>query len=75
MPGCLERAGTGEREWLRRIRAEYIEMPGMALTKRQIRRLWGMDADLCDHLLDELVHDGFLRMDAHESYVRSDRSF
>jgi hypothetical protein len=28
-------------EWLRLIRAEYAESPGMALTKPQVQRLWG----------------------------------
>jgi hypothetical protein len=29
------------------IRLEYLEMPGMALTYEQARRLWNLPADLC----------------------------
>ena len=27
-------------EWMQQLRAEYMEMPGLTLTKEQMRRLW-----------------------------------
>jgi hypothetical protein len=35
------------RELTRRIRAEYLEMPGLRLTERQARRIWNLDASRC----------------------------
>jgi hypothetical protein len=37
------------------ITAEYIELPGLSLTKPQMRRLWSLEAGICDALLDTLV--------------------
>jgi hypothetical protein len=46
------------------IRAEYREMPGLALTAAQLRRLWQLsDAD-AGVLIDTLVNSGFLRRTA-----------
>ena len=36
---------------LRRIKAEYIEMPGLRLTVAQAGRLWGLDTPACLDLL------------------------
>ncbi len=33
---------------LQRVRAEYLEMPGLKLTAPQARRLWGLDCATCD---------------------------
>jgi hypothetical protein len=53
------------------MRAEYEEMPGLALTKPQVRRLWGVECDTCDALLDEMVRRKFLRKTAGNLYVRA----
>ena len=54
-----------------RIRAEYIEMPGLGLTASQAARLWNADTARCSAVLEHLVHDGFLwRKDA--TYRRAD---
>jgi len=42
-------------DWLELIRAEYREMPGLNLSKTQMRKLWGFDAFVCDALVDALV--------------------
>ena len=42
-------------ELLSRIRAEYVEMPGLNLTTPQARRLWGLDREACDTALAALV--------------------
>lgn len=47
-------------ELLRRIRAEYVEMPGLKLTTPQARRLWGLDGATCDAALAALVNAKFL---------------
>jgi hypothetical protein len=53
-----------------RIRAEYREMPGLCLTKRQMRRLWALPPDVCDATVDELVATGFLRCRSDDSFTR-----
>jgi hypothetical protein len=35
---------ASRQEWLRRIRGEYLEMPGLCLTLAQAQRLWGLEA-------------------------------
>jgi hypothetical protein len=45
---------------LRRVRGEFLEMPGLCLTAAQARRLWGLDAASCDALLSALVDAKFL---------------
>lgn len=30
-------------DWLNIVRAEYLEIPGLNLTKAQMQRLWGFD--------------------------------
>jgi hypothetical protein len=59
-------------DWLEIIRAEYLEIPGLNLTKPQIQRLWGLDAPTCDALLDSLLHAGFLKRASGEKYIRAD---
>ena len=44
-----------------RVLAEYREMPGLALTIDQARRLWGGDALTCRCVIDALVARGILR--------------
>jgi hypothetical protein len=46
---------------IRRIRAEYAEMPGLALTLAQAVRLFGLEADTCRNILGRLVTAGYLR--------------
>jgi len=58
--------------WLHLIRAEYLEIPGLHLTRPQVRRLWGLDELTCDALLDALVNVNFLRRTRTGGYVRSD---
>jgi hypothetical protein len=55
--------------WLHLIKAEYLEMPGLNLTKPQVQRLWNLEAKTCDTLLDTLTTDHFLEKTDHESYV------
>ena len=45
---------------IRRIRGEYLEMPGLRLTARQAQRLFGLDPTTCDEVLAGLLQSGFL---------------
>jgi hypothetical protein len=59
-------------DWLHLIRAEYLEIPGLHLTKPQVQRLWGLDTMTCDALLKALVDARFLRRTHAGAYVRLD---
>ena len=54
------------------IRLEYLEMPGMALTDEQARRLWNLPTDLCQKALNDLLGSRFLKRTRHGAYVRGD---
>jgi hypothetical protein len=56
-------------ELLRVIQAEYLEIPGLHLTKPQARRLWALDPSTCDVLLEALVAAQFLRCNERGAYV------
>ena len=58
-------------EPVERIRAEYLEMPGLCLTRKQMRRLWLLDDAACEAVIDELVASGFLRRRADGAFVRA----
>lgn len=56
---------------LRRICAEYTEMPGLRVTHDQAQRLWGLDATTCHEALDRLVDAKFLTRSSSGQYARS----
>lgn len=58
------------RRTIERLRAEFLEMPGLRLTVVQVRRLCGVDETMCQDVLDALVDLKFLRMNADGTYVR-----
>ena len=53
-----------------RIRAEYLEMPGMMLQPEQVQRLCGVERSVCEKALEALVEAEFLRVRPDGSYVR-----
>jgi hypothetical protein len=55
---------------VQRIRAEYLEMPGLALRSEQVQRLCGVDTELCESVLEALVESGFLAQRADGAYAR-----
>jgi hypothetical protein len=57
---------------LRRIRGEYREMPGHALSIRQAQRMWNLPRGDCERLLSELVDAGFLSCTELGLFVRAD---
>jgi hypothetical protein len=58
--------------WADLIRAEYDEMPGMHLTKPQVQRLFGLDAETCEAVLDELEKTHFLRCTDVNAFVKAE---
>ena len=59
-------------DWIQIVRAEYLEIPGLNLTRPQVERLWGLDPATSEALLDELIAAGFLRLTETNGYVRAD---
>jgi hypothetical protein len=45
----------------RRVLAEFQEMPGMALTRRQASKLFGLDENVCGLAVDMLLDAAYLR--------------
>ena len=66
---AIDRPAT---ESIDRIRAEYLEMPGLCLTKQQMRRLCLLEAGPCDAAVDQLVMSGFLRRRSDDTFVRAE---
>ena len=56
------------------IQAEYLEIPGLNLTRPQARRLWSLEPQVCDALLDALVAVDFLRKTPRDGYVLASSS-
>lgn len=56
---------------LQRARAEFVEMPGLRLTAAQARRLWALDAAVCDAVLADLVEARFLVRTGKDLFVRA----
>lgn len=56
---------------LRVIQSEFLEMPGLCLTKPQAQRLWGLDPQTCEALLEALVDAKFLQRTKKGVYVRA----
>ena len=56
-----------------RVRAEFVEMPGLELTFPQAVRLWNLGADDCRHVLDSLADAGFLKWTAKRTVIRTGR--
>ena len=54
-----------------RVRGEYREMPGLALTLAQAGRLWSLDAATCADVLTNLVESGYLSRRADGAYCRT----
>jgi hypothetical protein len=59
---------------LRRVKGEYLEMPGLRLTPAQAQRLWGLDREACDALLGALVDTKFLYRTRDGAFMRVNRA-
>lgn len=58
--------------WRDLVRADYDEMPGMRLTLRQGQRLWSVDAETCQKILQSLVETRYLVRTPEGKYCRAD---
>ena len=54
-----------------RVRGEFREMPGLALTLAQAGKLWSLDAATCTEVLSQLVNSGFLCRKADGAFSRA----
>ena len=58
---------------VRRVRAEFSEMPGLRLTLAQASRLLGLEQDVCQAALDALIANAFLRWTNAGHITRADQ--
>ena len=64
--------GSGLQDVVRRIRGEFLEMPGLRLTVQQARRLWLLDEGSCEAVLSALVKARFLVRTRDGAFVLHD---
>src|SRR5436309_2968225 len=57
---------------VRRIKAEFLEMPGLRLTVQQASRLWGLERALCESAINSIIT---LKPHALEDAARLDEQF
>ena len=57
---------------VRRIRSEFLEMPGLSLTLAQATRLWGLEREMCERVIAALIGTSFLRLTAAGVIRRAD---
>jgi len=67
-----ERRHVARRKSLvRRVHAEFEEMPGLSLTLAQATRLFGLPSSaVCARILGQLAEQGWLRLNHSGRYVR-----
>jgi len=63
---------TATVDWTQLVRGEFLEVPGLDLTREQAQRLWGLDRAACDELLAALVESRFLRRTRDNRYLLAD---
>ena len=59
-------------EVVRRVRGEFLEMPGLVLTFPQAERLWGLEQDLCRKVINALIGSEFLRCTSAGTIARAE---
>jgi len=64
--------GHALQDVVRRIRGEFLEMPGLRLTPQQAQRLWRLDPSACDAVLDALVDARFLAKTRDGAFVKDE---
>jgi hypothetical protein len=55
---------------LRRVRNDFLEMPGLQLTPVQGARLWTFDLELCRDVFEALVATRFLTRTRGSTFAR-----
>jgi len=72
LSGCKESSMNVE-IIARRVLAEFEEMPGLMLTRRQASKLFGLEPEVCRLVLDSLVDLAYLRQTSSGSVALGDR--
>ena len=54
-----------------RVKSEFAEMPGLRLTMPQAMKLWGLDREECQRVINTLVKTAFLQRTARGEVVRA----
>jgi hypothetical protein len=54
---------------LRRVRSEFLEMPGLRVTAAQAARLWALDCRTSEQILEGLTASGFLFRSREGAYL------
>ena len=70
--GNMNDTSRGIQDVVRRIRGEFLEMPGLRLTPQQAKRLWRLDDTSCEAVLGALVDARFLAKTRDGAFVRID---
>jgi len=70
----MQEIGRTIQDVVRRIRCEFLEMPGLRLTPEQARRLWRLDETSCDAVLGALVDAHFLARTRDGAFVRDEKA-
>ena len=65
------RHDEGATPLLHRVRSEFLEMPGLRLTPAQAARLWAVDRQTSERILDGLTMAGFLFRNREGGYLRA----
>lgn len=66
------RPDTVDADLVRRVRAEFSEMPGLRLTFPQACRLWGVDRLTCEALVAALLDADIVRLTRTGAIIRSE---
>jgi hypothetical protein len=53
-----------------RVRNEFMEMPGLRVNLKQAMRLWGLDRDECQRVIDALIRASFLQKTSSGEVIR-----
>lgn len=56
---------------VRRVRAEFAEMPGLKLTLSDAALLWGLEPAACEAVVKTLLATAFIRQTASGAIVRA----
>jgi hypothetical protein len=70
----MQEKGSGLQDVVRRVRGEFLEMPGLRLTPQQARRLWLLDERACEAVLGALVKARFLARTRDGAFILQDGS-
>jgi hypothetical protein len=70
----MDETTRGIQDVVRRVRGEFLEMPGLRLTSQQARRLWRLDETACEAVLGALVDARFLLKTRDGAFVRQEGS-